>query len=296
MSVVAATSAGILAFFSYVAIQIRYPGIVPEDTAPSHFLISSTEVHWPSAGGAEAAGWWTAGVTGAPAILLVPGYDLSRSDVLSLAAVLRQRGFHSLACATGDGSGSRWKAPRSVGPRATEEVLAALEFMMTREGIAAGRAGIWGTDAGARAALSAAALRPEVAAVAADSAFDRVSDFLRIKILSELGYTNRWVEWGCLRVLAAFERSYPSAFDGPVDVEGLADRRILFLEGGNRQEMLPLADALYQRFATPGQRVRLPAVRIRLMRAEVLAPYDKQVADFFTSSLGKVRPAGGAGR
>ncbi len=283
---VATVATLLTAFFAFLIVRIRYPEPIPEDTDPSHYLLTSVTSRWLSSSGSETEGWYVAGNDGAPGILLVPGYEMSRSDVLSLAAALYEKGFHTLVYGPPGTEASRWRGARDLGGRAIEGVFSALDFLAARKGVDKKRHGIWGADIGARAALAAAVRRPEVTTLVLDSPFDRASEFIHLQILDELDYSHPFIETGCRWLLALMEWSAPSSFDAAIPLEAMQDRNILVIEGDNRPEMLPLTEALYERLQGNKQKLHLASSRVRLMRAEMLGPYDKQVTDFFMKKLG----------
>src|SRR5512141_1988955 len=151
---------GVLLGFGIVVYRLTHPGAVPELVNPATYMLTSTEASWLVAAGPQLSGWWIPGTKGAPAIILVPGSSMDRSDALSLAASLHQKGFGVL---TFDlrGGGAAPKRANSFGLKETADVLSALDYAKSRPGVDAGRLGLWGVDIGARAALDAAALRPE---------------------------------------------------------------------------------------------------------------------------------------
>jgi pimeloyl-ACP methyl ester carboxylesterase len=247
------------------------------------------DVSWNSSTGRDVEGWWTEGSAGRPAVLLAPGYDLSRSDALSLAAELGKRGFHSLIYPAAGRSSDDSTSPCVLGVRATDDMVSALDYLESREGVDSGRVGIWGVDVGARAALETASRRPEVKAVVADSPYDAATDFLRLNVIDRLGYTNRFIEFGCRQLLGLFERVSPTSLNNRLPLEGLADRSVLFLKGDNRREMALLTDGIHARLKPEKQLVTLVSSRVRLMSAEKLAVYDREVSDFFSANLGAAR-------
>jgi pimeloyl-ACP methyl ester carboxylesterase len=286
---IAVLFAGCLSFFAFLVFKIKYPSPLPEDTKPSHYLLASKDVSWSSSTGRDVKGWWTEGLAGQPAVLLAPGYDLSRSDALSLAAELGKRGFHSLIYAAGGHSGDDPSSSCFLGVRATDDMILALDFLESRNGVEPGRVGVWGVDIGARAALEVAIRRPEVKVIVADSPYDAVADFLRLNVINQLGYTNRLIEFGCQQLLGLFEWVSPASLNDRLPLEGLADRSVLFLGGDNRRDMALLTEGIYARLRPEKQLLLLTSSRVRLMSAEMLAVYDGKVGDFFSVNLGAAR-------
>src|SRR5512136_2165241 len=88
VSAAAALFACVFAFFAFLAYRLAHPAPVLEPVNPSNYLLTSKDVLWAAPDGAQISGWWIPGQNGAPGILLAPGHGMSRSDGLSLAALL----------------------------------------------------------------------------------------------------------------------------------------------------------------------------------------------------------------
>jgi len=282
--------AALLAFFGFIVYQIKFPDPVPEDVGPSHYLLKFEEVAWTSPDGSEVTGWWIPGRAGAPAVVLAPGFGLSRSDGLSLAAALRKRGFHSLIYAAAGRSGEGATGASAIGRRATERMLSALDVVKSKAGVDSARTGIWGVDVGAHAAFETALERKEVRAIAADSPFDATGDFLRLRLESELGRTGSWIEYGCRQMVGWMEGMKRADFDEPLPLEALADRAVLVIKGENRGSMGQKAVEIFSRLRGEKELIELNRSRERLMSAESASAYDREVADFFSRSLSAGRP------
>ncbi len=192
---------GFLLAFGILVYRLTHPGAVAELVNPSSFLLPSADATWSLRDGVQLKGWWIPGGKDEPAVILVPGILMNRSDALSLAASLHRKNFGVL---TFDlrGRGAVPKGSCGLGLRETEDVLSAIDFVKSRANVDATRLGIWGVDVGARAALDAAARRPEVRAVAADSPYDTVGDFVRLRLAEDLGTASHLVEFACLHVLS----------------------------------------------------------------------------------------------
>jgi uncharacterized protein len=283
----------VLAGLGIVVFRLTHPGAVPELVTPSTYLLPSTDASW-SAGSVALSGWWIPGTKGAPAIVLVPGILINRSDPLSLAASLHQKGYGVL---TFDlrGGGAAPKHPNSLGLKETEDVLSAIEFARTRPGVDADRIGIWGVDAGAWAAFIAAAQRPEVRAIAADSVFESVADYVRIRLTEDLGNASRYLDQGSLWLFQAYMLASSEAVSRRVPTEQLADRSILFIQGENRRALAGTTEGLYMRFLPRKEMLTLPLSRGRVMSGEEMTSYDRQVTNFFSLNLpvGRVAERGG---
>ena len=274
----------ILGTFGVLVYRITHPGAVPEPVDPSHFLLPSVDVVWTAGGNSEIAGWFIPGFRGAPGILLAPGYGMSRSDALSLAVPLHEEGFHLLIydCR---GSGAAPRGASSLGLYETEDMLSALRFLKTRSEVNPRVLGVWGVDVEARAALQAAAKLPEVRAVAADSAFDAVMDFVDVRVREDLGLESRLLEFGCRGMFRIVHYDAASLLNERLAAGSLADRSILLIEGENRKDLGRLTKGIYDRIQPQKEIVTLKSGRIHVMSGDMVANYDRQVATFFRLNL-----------
>ena len=66
-----------------------------ENVSPGSFLLTNFEnLSFIDRHGGEHDGWLLRGLKGAPVIVLCPGYDSNRSDLLSLGAALQENHFN----------------------------------------------------------------------------------------------------------------------------------------------------------------------------------------------------------
>ena len=275
---------GISSFWGYLTYRITHPAAVPEGVNPSQYLLPSLDVSWTTHDGLSIAGWWIPGRDGVAPVILAPGYGMSRSDVLSLASALHAVGFNVLVYDT-RGCGAAPRGACMLGAIESEDLLTAIRFLKTRRSVPSDRVGIWGVDVNARAALQAAVLRSEVRAIAADSGFDSLEDFMNIRIREDFGWDNRVVQFGCMQALKLYAlASGKSTIEG-VRVGVLGDRSLLFLEGENRPELARLTTALYSRVRPQKELVTLSVARTRMMNDVDARNYDRQVTNFFQLNL-----------
>ncbi len=277
---------GIAAVLGFLVYQITHPGAVPEAVNPSHYLMSSLDVIIPS-GKYIIPGWWIPGLKDAPGIILAPGYGMSRSDTLSLAAALHEKGFNLLIYDQ-LGSGAAPRGGSTLGLNESIDMLAALQFIKDRPEVDGERLGIWGLDVGARAALQAAASMTEVRVIAVDGAFEFVSDFLDLKVKEDLGWDHPLLQFGCRQIFRLAQITSVPSIDDKLPLAALSDRSILFIQGENREELGQLTAALYDAIEAKKEMISLKSARVRLMSGEDLKNYDNQVANFFHLNLPSV--------
>lgn len=271
----------ILGFFIY---KISYPGAVPESVNPSHYLLPSLDVLMSSSKGDLIPAWWIPGLKGGPGIILAPGYGMSRSDALSLAVALHEEGFNLLVFDQ-RGSGADPRGASSLGLYETEDMLGAVEYLRDRRESNPQRIGIWGVDVAALAALKAAAVVPEIRSIAADSVFQKPSDFLFYRIEEDFGIDNRFVQIGCYQLFRMIHLRGSLSRNSGIPLDRLSDRSILFIKGENRKELGDLTTELYDALKPQKELISFKTSRIHLMSGEDLKNYDRQVVNFFHLNL-----------
>ena len=129
------------------------------------------------------------------------------------------------------------------------------------------------------------AARSQVRAIAADSPYDRIFDFLAVKMREELGSDNRLLALAMWQAFRLYMIDSKGSFNAQIPVESLSDRNILFIQGENRPEIAPLVTRLYSRLQPQKEMLFLPGARAHVMTAESLKDYNRHVANFFMSNL-----------
>jgi len=224
------------------------------------------------------------GLKGAPGIILAPGYGMSRSDPLSLAAALHEKGFNLLIYDQ-RGSGGAPRGASSLGVYETEDMLGAVQYMRDRPESDGRKIGIWGVDIGALAGLKAAGVSPEVRSIAADSVFQYPSDFLSYRIEEDFGVNNRLLQLGCYQIFRLVHILGSVSSSAEIPMRQLSDRNILFIKGENRRRLGYLTTRIYDALKPQKELISFKTARIHLMSGEDLKSYDRQVANFFHLNL-----------
>lgn len=276
--------AALLAIPAFVYYRIAYPQKPQEPTDPSFYMLESSDMEVPSEEGASISGWWIPAENGSAGILLAPGYGMTRSDALSLAAELHKREFHVFIYAQRGSTASREKSS-TFGLEEAKDMRVALQFLRNGTKSEPMPVGIWGVDVGAYASLWTAASVPEVRAIVADSAYASIYDFMNTRIKEEFNTDNRWLQFGCRQIFRVLHIASGSFKNSQIPVEQLSNCSILFITGKNRSAFVPLATDLYNRLPSNKEMLALPESRVRLMEGSELQNYDTRVADFFERNL-----------
>ncbi len=135
-------------------------------------------------------GWYFPNAGAAATVVFVHGLDGTRSGDLELVRDLLGRGFAAL---TFDlrGHGESDKAQMGAALHEQDDVLGAVDFLLSERGAVAGKVFLLGFSYGAAIVLLTGVQEPAVAGVYADSAFADLTDLL-VKEVSDRTPVPRW--------------------------------------------------------------------------------------------------------
>jgi fermentation-respiration switch protein FrsA (DUF1100 family) len=162
----------ILAYWN--AYNLVRPRRTPMTSTPVESGLLYEPVTFTSADGLRLAGWYIPSHNGA-AIILCHGLGANRADMLPQAVLLAEHGYGSFLFdfrAHGESEGEMV----TYGYAETDDVLAAVDYLLSRSDVDPQRIGILGGSLGAATALRAAARSTRLKAVVAESAFTSLED------------------------------------------------------------------------------------------------------------------------
>lgn len=279
---------GVSIFLALTTYRLTHPLRTPETVNPSHYLLASVDVSWFAPDGTDISAWWIPARQKSPTIILAPGYGMDRADTLSLAHMLKEKGF-SLLIYSQRGSGSNPQGASTLGTREAGDMKSAVDFAISRPEADAARVGIWGVDIGARSALRVALENPGVRCIVADSPFASVTDFLAVKLREEMGFDSSLLSFLCRQAFRLYLQLDRAAISEGLALEGLSDRSILFIQGQNRSEMAELTARLHEKLNPEKEIISLPVSKVRVMSLDDAESYNRHVTNFFVLNLLKPR-------
>lgn len=262
---------------------------LPED------LDGVEEITFPSADGLKLRGWFLPAAPGAATVVVCHGYRSSRAHLLDLGLALRSRGCNVMLFdfrAHGSSEGRF----TSIGIREAGDLAGAIAYLMGRADVDPTRLGALGYSMGAAALILAAAERPEIRAVVADSSFAALGDIADPALRAYLPRPLRPLR----RVVGPVARRAAERFAGtriaavrPVDAIGrIAPRPVLIIHGA-ADTLVPPSEAL-RLYAAAGEPRDLWLVpRAGHARALQLDPeaYCARVLSFLETSLPPADPS-----
>jgi pimeloyl-ACP methyl ester carboxylesterase len=271
---------GIGGFLTYRILTTRND--VENVTPASYLLTNFVAMDFTDASGAKHAGWMLYGLRGAPAIILCPGYNSNRAELLSLATVLQQNHFNVyLFNFEGVSSGQSYS---NLGVREAAVVAAAIQMVTKQPGINQHRVGVFGTTTGAFGALAAAEADARVEALAVDNVYEKPVQMFDAELDQLLGGPG-----ALFRILAETEfRLFTLGAKSPPVLQNLsklADRHVLFLAGADVPRLSTATQDLYKSAPQSKRILLMDHAQTSLASGAERKEYENQVLSFFLQSL-----------
>ncbi len=280
VGVLLGTLAGASAFLTY---RITTTHNAIENVTPASYLLPSyLSLNFTDAEGGQHEGWLLIGLHGAPAIILCPGYDMNRADLLSLGAVLQANHFNVYLF---NFSGPKAHETFSnLGVREAADVEAAIQKLTRQSGINPHRVGLYGPSVGGFAALVAAERDPRVQALAVDDVYERPLQMFDVQMDRKLGGTGAVFRFISGLVFQAFTLGTANP---PVrrDLSKLAGRAKLFLAGEDVPALKATTEALYQASPEPKDLQLVNHSAGSMASSSERKDYEDRIIKFFLKNL-----------
>lgn len=266
----------------YLLYQILTPPRSPANVDVTLLMGHPTVYNFDIPGEGKREGWFFPGLIRAPTIVLCHGYGSQRADILTLVTALQEHQYNVfLFDFVGHGS---VPGRTTLGYEETQELLAAIKGLRKREDIDRSRFGVWGTDLGAYAALSAATQDPRIQAIAVDSAYNQPSDFLAI----EVGHTGLgalpFVKTFCLFGFQALNYRYRTVTPLTDRLGQLAGIPKLFIESADKVELDRATLHMFEVAPAPKEQM-VDSLTYAEMSDEGRRNYENRVVIFFLQNL-----------
>ena len=252
-------------------------------------MVRAEDVRFPSTDGIELAGWLIRGAPERAPIVLCHDLGSSKASLVNVALALSRDGFTVLMFdfrAHGDSAGER----SSLGVLEKRDVLGAVDFLGSLEGLPTKRVGVFGVGMGAHAAVLAAADRPALRVLVLDGLYPDASYELARRVYLDWTFAVDHLSFVSGGMLAALGGS-----TGPearaADVIGhLPGRDLLLLAPASdtrlADEMMRMYQTVPDQADADGNLVVLPATHADGLYASDLTRYHERVAEFFSTRLG----------
>jgi pimeloyl-ACP methyl ester carboxylesterase len=237
--------------------------------------------------GGSREGLFFPGLRGAPTIIFCHGYRSQRADVLTMVTAVQEHGYNAfLFDFSGHGSNP---GETTLGYKESNELLAAIRMLAARDDVDRNRFGIWGTDLGAYAALSAAVTDPRVRAVAADSAYGSPEEFLQIEVgrsgLEAIPLVVAFCRFGFDLIEHDYRKSTPFS----ARISRLSRVSQLYIQVADQPRLAAATQGIYARSPGPKQEVQ-ERESYAVVSDEGRRAYENLVANFFLTYLPEEAP------
>ncbi len=241
------------------------------------------EVTYQVPGEGSRTGWFFPGLRQAPTILLCPGYQTGRGQLLTLATALQDQQFNVFLFDFSAGSSSTQTS--TLGYREVLELRAAIDAVAQRNDVDPGRFGLWGTNVGAYAAMGEAEGDRRVAAIAVESVYDTPRQELDMLTshfgLGALPLVKRGTEIGFEWMARPYRDTPPLS----TRLSRLSGEPKLFIEAMDEPGLAEETRRLYSLSPLPHDQVGLPRGNYAGMLDEEKRSYENRIVSFFLLNL-----------
>jgi pimeloyl-ACP methyl ester carboxylesterase len=282
-----------LAFFAFLATAagsgfLVYRMINPERSHPDVNLNLANFPGHPeklvySAAGSQRDGWFFPGRKSAPTIVLCPGYESSRGELLTMASSLQDQQFNVLLfdfSAQGDNAGRSTLGFQEVG-----ELRVAMDAVAKRGDVDVDHFGLWGTNMGAYVALAEAINDHRVRAIAADSPYPHPNDMVALQVsragLGSAPFVTRMSK----SIFDWVNEPYRNTLPLTGQIVKLAGVAQLYLESPDDPRLAATTSALFRNSMPPHELADLPHGNYAGMADEEKRAYENRIVSFFLLNL-----------
>jgi uncharacterized protein len=257
---------------------------------------------WKNSDGTQSVGWFLTQGKPAPAIILSHAYGSNRSDLLTLGVELYKAGFHILMYDM-RGHGESAVTWSGLGTYEKEDLLSTIKYlkdmkMQTGQDLVDGRIGLYGVDLGGYVSLVSSSEEPLVKAIAVDSVYSDVSQFINFRLKNVIGENSAWANnladssW-TKDLMGLTMQTYllrREGDDSALNSVSAAGRRFLFITGKDSSIPTKRTKELYEHTKGAKELVEMDKTRRDRLYTTDSSVYDARVADFFKEAILGVAP------
>ena len=252
---------------------------------------------WKNSDGTQSVGWFLTQGKPGPAVILSHAYGSNRSDLLTLGVELYKAGFHILMYDM-RGHGESQVNWSGLGTYEKEDLLSSIKFLKdmktsSGEDLIDGRIGLYGVDLGGYVALVTSSEEPMVNAIAVDSAYPDVSNFVKYRLKNIVGENNAlanslvessWTKdlTGLTMQLYLLRRD---GADSAFNSVAASNRKFLFITGKDSSTASTLTRALYDQTKGTKELVEVDRTRQDRLYTTDSSVYDARVVQFFKEAI-----------
>lgn len=271
------------AISGYLVYKLISPAQSHSEISFQNFPGHPQSLSFNSPGKGSRDGWFFPGLKSAPTIMLCPGYESSRGELLTLASALQDQQYNVFLF---DFSGQGSSGGRStLGYREVAELKAAMDAVANRGDVDPNRFGLWGVNLGAYVALAEATGDPRVRAVAVESAYDQPDEMAAMYVArSGLGsihlitrMTQAEFRW--------LNRSYRGVPPLTARIARLVGVPQLYMESPDEPVLAASTEEIFRASSPPHDLVTLTKGNYAGMLDDEKRNYENRIVSFFLVNL-----------
>jgi pimeloyl-ACP methyl ester carboxylesterase len=271
------------AISGYQVYRIVSPGQSHSEIDLQNFPGHPETLPYTVAGETPRDGWFFPGLKSAPTVMLCPGYQSSRGELLTLASALQEHQYNVLLI---DFSGHGTSGGRTtLGFQEVAELRAAMNAVANRGDVDVRRFGVWGVNLGGYVALAEAENDPRIRAIAVESAYDRPEQMVGVLAgrsgLGSLPLVVRMVQWEFRWVNYQYRKVPPLR----AHFEKLAGVAQLYLESSDDPALASSTTEIFSISPGPHELVVLPKGNYAGMLDDEKHNYENRIVSFFLENL-----------
>jgi len=274
---------GTAAISTYAVYRIITPEQSHSDIDLQTFPGHPEKLPYSVAGESQRDGWFFPGLKTAPSVILCPGYQSSRGELLTLASALQDHQYNvMLIDFSGQGSSG---GQSTLGFKEAGELRAAMDAVANRGDVDANHFGLWGANIGAYVALSEAASDRRVRAVAVESPYGHPKDMVGLLVnrmgLGSLPLVTKMAQTG-FGWMNSIYRNVPPL---KVRVQKLSGVAQLYMDSPDDPALANSTRELFQVSPPPHELADLPHGNYAGMMDEDKRGYENRIVSFFLVNL-----------
>jgi pimeloyl-ACP methyl ester carboxylesterase len=276
------------AISGYVVYRITMPARSHSEIDLQNFPGHPLAMPYSVPGEGQRDGWFFPGLKSAPTVILCPGYESSRGELLTLASALQDHQYNVLLI---DFSGQGSSVGRStLGFREVAELRAAMDAVANRGDVDAQHFGLWGANVGAYVALSDAAGDPRARAVAVESPYNLPGEMAGL-LANRMGLASLPFITGMVRTGFGWMNSqYRNVPPLRLRIQKLTGVAQLYMVTADESALAASTRDIYQVSPMPHELVNLDHGNYAGMLDDEKRDYENRIVSFFLVNLS---PAGG---
>ena len=234
-------------------------------------------------GGVPHDGWFFPGRKSAPSVVLCPGYESSRGELLTMASALQDQQYNVLIfdfSAQGANGGRSTLGFQEVG-----ELRAAMDAVAKRGDVDVDRFGLWGANLGAYVALAEAESDRRVRAVAADSPYAHPNEMIALQVARSGAGSIPMVTRLAQTIAGWLNPQFRDVRPLTAQMGKLSGVAQLYMESPDEPRLAASTSALFRLSSPPHELVDLPHGNYAGMLDDEKRAYENRIVSFFLTNL-----------